>query len=379
MLTAAGCQARRERLLQTLAPGDGVEIHDPKHLVYLANFYVSPFTFRANDAGAVLLLTQEGKSILLADNLAEPSLEQVQVDEVLKLRWYESVASPPPRPLHLVESVGQEVQRRKLILKPEPAAALAQLRQRKDADELDLLRLSVRAGEAGMAAARREARPGMTEMELYWTVQRAACEAIGMQALVYGDFVCGPHTEKGGGPPSQRQIAAGDLVLIDFSTVVWHYRADFAMTFVCAGTPTSRQRELHQACLEALAAGEQKLRPGVSGQEVYQAVRHAFAAHKLQDLFPHHAGHGLGLGHPEAPFLVPQSSDTLAPGQVVTLEPGLYEPGTGGIRIERNYLITETGYEVLSRHTLDLEQGAAGTSEQALASQAGPSGPGARR
>jgi Xaa-Pro aminopeptidase len=270
--------------------------------------------------------------------------------------WYHSVQSPPPRDAFLMENVRKELTKRHLTPGPEPAETLAQLRRSKDPDEMELMRLSMKAGEAGMAAARREAKPGMTEMELYWLVQRAACEAIGMQAIVYGDFISGPRTLEIGGTPSQRKIEKGDLILVDFSTVVWQYRADFAMTFVCGGTPTNRQRELHSACQAAMTAGEKMLRPGASGRDVYHAVRGAFTAQGLEKYFPHHAGHGLGLSHPEPPFLVPESSETLVAGDVVTLEPGLYLPDVGGIRIERNYLITPTGPEILSHHSLALEQ-----------------------
>lgn len=74
----------------------------------------------------------------------------------------------------------------------------------------------------------------------------------------------------------------------------------------------------------------------------------------MKDRFGHHAGHGIGLAHPEPPVLVRDSTDTLLAGDVVTLEPGLYVPGVGGIRIEHNYLITETGYERLSQHVIAL-------------------------
>jgi Xaa-Pro aminopeptidase len=87
---------------------------------------------------------------------------------------------------------------------------------------------------------------------------------------------------------------------------------------------------------------------------VYEAVRGVFDKAGVAEYFPHHAGHGLGLTHPEAPFFVRQATETLMAGDVVTLEPGLYIPGMGGIRIEHNYLVTEPGYERLSNHTIAL-------------------------
>jgi Xaa-Pro aminopeptidase len=145
------------------------------------------------------------------------------------------------------------------------------------------------------------------------------------------------------------------LVLLDFSAVIHGYRADFANTFACGAWATPKQRDMFLACIDAMDAGEQNLRPGVSGRTVYEAVCQSFAANHYAESFPHHAGHGIGLGHPEAPFLVPASADVLLPGDVLTLEPGLYVPGVGGMRFERNYLITEHGPTVLTRHELSLD------------------------
>ena len=92
----------------------------------------------------------------------------------------------------------------------------------------------------------------------------------------------------------------------------------------------------------------------VLGLAVYDAVRGVFAKEGVADDFPHHAGHGLGLTHPEAPFFVRHADETLLEGDVVTLEPGLYVPGVGGIRIENNYLVTKAGYEKMSHYTIAL-------------------------
>ena len=102
-----------------------------------------------------------------------------------------------------------------------------------------------------------------------------------------------------------------------------------------------------------MEAGERELKAGAKCQTVYDAIRGVFAAAGVADHFPTHAGHGLGIMHPEAPFIVRHSTETLVAGDVVTLEPGLYI-GDIGIRIEHNYRITETGYERLSNHVISL-------------------------
>jgi Xaa-Pro aminopeptidase len=234
-------------------------------------------------------------------------------------------------------------------------SAVRKLRRTKETDEVTAIRRSLSAATAALVAAMSELRPGMTEFDAYRMVQRVAGEAAGTHVLIYGDFVSGPRCEKGGGPPSARVIEAGDLVLLDFSVVLDGYRGDFCNTFVCGGRATSRQRELYDACVAAMQAGEQKLRPGAPCRDVHEAVRHGFAERRLAEYFPHHAGHGVGLGHPEAPFIVPESSETLAAGDIVTLEPGLYLPGVAGMRYERNYLITSSGYESLSDHPISID------------------------
>jgi Xaa-Pro aminopeptidase len=234
-------------------------------------------------------------------------------------------------------------------------STIRQLRRSKDPDEIMLIRRSVAAGEAAHATAMRELGPGMTEIDAFLLVQAAAFRALEQQVLVYGDFVSGPRCElERGGMPGRRVICSGDLLMLDFSVVVHGYRADFTNTFVVDGVPTARQSELYEHCMNALDAGESLLRARIEASAVDAAVRGQFQSVGMAAYFPSHTGHGLGLGHPEPPYIVPESSDTLQIGDVVALEPGLYVPGTGGMRFERNYLITESGFELLTRHRLTL-------------------------
>jgi Xaa-Pro aminopeptidase len=190
-------------------------------------------------------------------------------------------------------------------------------------------------------------------MDLYVEVQAAITRAAGEPIVMMGDFAAGERSGRVGGPPTDNVLQPGDLMIFDLFPRIGGYRADIANT-LCAGQPTQEQRD-HLAVLQAaLQAGEATLRPGVTAAEVYAAGREPIAAAGLGDAFPHHAGHGLGLGHPEPPFLVPESQEILQAGDVVTLEPGAYRRGWGGARIEHNYLITETGYQRLSNHQIGL-------------------------
>lgn len=381
MLTAAGCRRRRDRLWDQLDPRpDWVLIADPQHLVYLANYYPSPFVFRGVNSGAVLILGADGSSILAGDNQLKAFAQQAHVDEVLLPAWYEGKKSAPNRGELLLRTVLERMQRcpggrigceaaklpagiieglRQSHAELELSAVddvLWRMKRQKDADEMDCMRLSMRAGSAAHLAALAQTRPGMTELDVYLLVEQAAMREAGRQAVVYGDFVSGPRTGQKGGPPSERVIEKGDLVLLDFSVVVNGYRGDFANTFVCGAKPSGEQRLLFEACLAALAAGERLVRAGAAARDIDQAVRHNFAGQGLAEHFISHSGHGLGLGHPDPPYLVPESTDTLLAGDVVAIEPGQYTLGESGMRFEHNYLVTDGGYEVLSEHALQIEQ-----------------------
>ncbi len=366
MLTAEGCLQRRVALWQALDPppdADFLLLSDPIHLMYLANFCVDPISLGAGFPG-YLLVRRDGHAKLLHDNKLSHAVEEAHVEERRPVVWYDG-QSPAhgPRQLAVLESVNPSRTGMRVHDRPgDPYAsvvihALAQMRRQKYPDEIALMRRCMRATEAGHAWARSKVRPGMTELAVYTGISAACVEAAEMPVIVYGDFAVCPGPERRGGPPTTRVIQAGDMLILDYSVVIGGYRSDFTNTLVVGKKPTPDQQKLYDLCIKAMAGGERALRGGASCLEVYQGVRGAFEKAGMADFFPHHAGHGLGLTHPEAPFIVRHADETLLTGDIVTLEPGLYVENIGGIRIENNYLITDQGYERLSNHTITLEQG----------------------
>jgi hypothetical protein len=361
MPTAEGCRQRRLRFWERLGKdivGESVLLGDPHHLMYLANFHVDPFSLGA-DFGGLLELRRDGSATLWHDNRLPKSANEAHVDQMKIVDWYDG-QSPGhgPRRLALASEFPNGVFR--IHDRPgDPLAALiigaiSEMRRKKDPDELDLLRQCMRAAEAGFTWSRSHVKPGMTELDVYCGVSSACIQAAGEAVIVYGDFAVCPGPERRGGPPTKQVIEPGNMLILDYSVVIAGYRGDFTNTLVVGKEPAPEQKRLYELCSEAMGAGERQLKAGAACQAVYDAVRGVFERERMADYFPHHAGHGLGLSHPEAPYFVRHSTETLIAGDVVTLEPGLYVSKVGGIRIEHNYLITETGYERLSNHEIAL-------------------------
>jgi Xaa-Pro dipeptidase len=363
MLTEIGCRQRRARLWDQLGArfkGDVLCLADPLHLIYLANFFVDPFSL-GGGFGGILLLRRDGHTRLIHDDRLPDSVDNAHVDERTIVPWYDAQKpASGPRQLAPVSALAQT--NPGLVIHDHPdqpngpllIETLATVRRQKDPDELTVLRKCMRAGEAGHAWALANVKPGMTELDVYCGINTACMQAAGHAVILYGDFAVSPGPERRGGPPTNRVIEPGDMLILDFSVVISGYRGDFTNTLVVGREPRPDQQRLYDLCTQAMAAGEQQLCSGHPCLTVYQAVLEVFTRAGVAEHFPHHAGHGLGLTHPEAPYLVREATEALQTGDVITLEPGLYIEDIGGIRIENNYLITATGYERLSNHNITL-------------------------
>lgn len=363
-LTAQGCAARRAALLEQVQ-ADLLLISNPRHILYLSGLFVSPLTL-GGWGPAFLLIDSNGETELLVHDFLAPAAEAAHAGTVTVYDWYDAATAPG---VNLWRSALDALNRRLAQRSPRrlgvergslPAGVstadsmditdtLRRMRRRKHADELALMRHAARAVEAGHRAARRIIAPGVSELDVYNAINEAIVSQAGAPIVPLGDFVSGERAFDVGGPPTQRVLQAGDLMILDLFPIVDGYRADFTATIAVDGALTPQQEQLQTALHDGIRAGERQLRPGVRAADVYDAVYQALDDHGLGQQFPHHAGHGLGLGHPEAPYFVPQSEETLLPGDVVTLEPGAYG-STFGARIEHNYLITDKGHQRLTNH-----------------------------
>jgi Xaa-Pro aminopeptidase len=217
-----------------------------------------------------------------------------------------------------------------------------EVRAQKDDGEIALIRQSAEIAAAALNETLPLAQPGTREVdiaaELEYRMRRHGAEGSAFETIVAsGGRSALPHAAT-----SERQIGEGDLLLIDFGARWRGYCSDLTRTFVVGGAD-ARQREIYDLVLAAHEAACSALHDGALGSEVDAAARRSFEAAGLEERFPHSTGHGLGLEVHEGPRLGRRSEEPLRPGTVVTVEPGLYFPEWGGIRIEDDLVVTAEG------------------------------------
>jgi Xaa-Pro aminopeptidase len=220
----------------------------------------------------------------------------------------------------------------------------------KDPEEIEALRAAIAIADVGQAAAREAAQEGATELSVWATVRSAMEDAAGARIPVLADLVSGERTAEVGGPPTQRRLAAGDLVLVDLVPRPGAYWADSCAT-IAVGGPSTAARQAHAAAVVALEQAVELCRPGAHAAHVDARARVAMEA--AGGSYPHHTGHGIGVTFHEEPRVIPESDRLLEEGMVVALEPGTYSDGFG-VRVEQVVLVTASSPEILSGHDLSL-------------------------
>jgi Xaa-Pro aminopeptidase len=254
-----------------------------------------------------------------------------------------------------------------------PAAVWKPLRDRveslravKDPSEVAAIREAIDIAERAFTVFRALLRPEDTEKDLCDAletyVRRAGGKCTSFPSIVaVGDRAALPHA-----PPTQRRIGEADFVLVDWGASGAFYKSDLTRVLATRKNPAfsvpagrepvaAKLEEVYGVVLAAQAQALRTIRPGVKGHEVDAAARSVIAAAGFDAYFGHGLGHGLGLQVHEAPSLRPKSDHVLQPGMVVTVEPGIYLPGQGGVRIEDDVLVTPDGGEVLTHVAKDPE------------------------
>jgi Xaa-Pro aminopeptidase len=343
--TAARLDALREAL--AAAGADALVVTHPANVRYLSGFS-SPEDGRVLVTGDDAWLITDGRYTVQAE---EESTLRVH----LTRQWLPWVAERAAGTRLAIEAdhltVAQhETLRSALGADPVPTSGLlATARAIKDAHEIALLREAARITDLAFEhVVERVVRAGVREVDVALALERAMREAGAEDAGFDIIVASGPRCAMPHGVASSRAIESGDLVTMDFGARVAGYHADLTRA-VAVGPIAPRLRELFDVVLDAQIAAVAALRPGLSGAQADAVARERLERAGLAEAFAHSLGHGVGLEIHEGPRLAATATDVLAEHMVVTVEPGVYLPGFGGVRIEDLVLITRDGHEVLSR------------------------------
>ncbi len=231
---------------------------------------------------------------------------------------------------------------------------LSDLRVCKDQDEAAALRESARRLDKATAYAKSLIREGVSERQMAAAIEGYMRDELGGEPgfdsiVLFGERSALPH-----GGPTDRVLRRGEIVLVDIGLRYQGYVSDTTRTFFF-GEPQAELRRIYGVVAEAARRGRAAVRPGAEMGALDLAARAHIADMGYGERFPHRVGHGLGLEAHEEPFLLPGRTDPLKPGMCLTIEPGIYLPGQGGVRIEDDVLVTEDGGEVLTGYPRELQ------------------------
>lgn len=228
------------------------------------------------------------------------------------------------------------------------SGVVEELRRAKEPEEISLMKESARISDEAFTWVLDRVVPGATEREIALAIEvhmrEAGAEAVSFEPIVGS----GPQSAHIHHTPSERTFGKGDLILMDYGCRFEGYCSDLTRTVVLGGA-SDEQRALYDTVLAAQATGIGAVRAGALGADVDAAARRVIEVDGHGDAFGHGLGHGVGLEIHEAPRLARTSEDTLMTGDTVTVEPGIYLDGWGGIRIEDCVVVTPDGCEVLGR------------------------------
>ncbi|MEQ9029432.1 MAG: M24 family metallopeptidase, partial [Aggregatilineales bacterium] len=230
---------------------------------------------------------------------------------------------------------------------------LLDIRAIKTSTEVEAMRKAIQMSERALERLVAWVEPGMTEMAIGTELSRLMVLEGSVGEAFSPLIQTGPNSALPHGFMTERKLQEGEFLLIDFGGKFEGYPADITRTF-CLGTPTAEMQKIYDAVLAANRAAIAIAAPGVSCGDVDKAARDEIVAAGYGEYFIHRTGHGLGLEGHELPQIAGGVSDTLQPGMVFTVEPGIYVPGLGGVRIEDDVAVTETGVDVLTRYPRQL-------------------------
>jgi Xaa-Pro aminopeptidase/Xaa-Pro dipeptidase len=338
---------RIERLTESLE--EPLLVTNPVNIYYLFGF---------KSSNAALLVSPEGVRLFSDFRYAEAAraVEGVQFEETRRgLLWdlAERLSGPIGFEADYVSYSGWETLRSGSI-EPVPRRGLVErLRAVKDEQELAAIKRACELTDAMFERLTEERFAGRTEREVARTIEQLFHE-VGASQLAFESIVAsGPNAARPHSRAGEREIRPGETVVIDTGCVVDGYSSDYTRTVV-TGPVDGVVKEAYAVVLSAQQAGLDAIRSGIAGVDADAAARRVVDETSFAGTFGHGLGHGLGLEVHEAPRMSTESTDTLASGNVVTVEPGIYLEGRAGIRIEDNVVVRDGGLDNFTGFRKDL-------------------------
>ncbi len=229
------------------------------------------------------------------------------------------------------------------------------LRINKDSDEIQAMRRAVQIAQDALAATIPFIHEGVTEIEIASRLTIEMLKAGSATELPFQPIVAGgPNSANPHAVPTDRKLQRGDLVVIDWGAAWQDYASDLTRTFAI-GELSDELRKVYDTVIAANAAGRAAGQPEIGAGEIDKAARAVIESAGYGQYFTHRTGHGLGMEGHEPPYMFGGNSQPLTTGMVYTVEPGIYLPGVGGVRIEDDVVVTASGSESLSDFSRDLQ------------------------
>ena len=361
---------RITRLIQALKANrlDAVALNPGPSL-----FYLTGLTFHLMERPIVCLFTTDKTPLMILPELERPKAETSQLeielitygeDEASRIRAFEDAAVrlglngrcvgiEPLRlrvlELRLMESVAPQV------TFTSGERALSSLRIVKDETEISAIRRAVVIAEDALKATLPLIRLGMTERELASELTMQLLRAGSQPEIPFSPIVAsGPNSALPHATPTERALKPGDLLILDWGATADGYISDITRTFA-VGEIDAELVKIHSIVQQSNASGRDAIRPDITAQDIDRASRAVIESAGYGQYFIHRTGHGIGLEAHEPPYIREGNPQSLTPGMTFTVEPGIYLPGRGGVRVEDDLLVTGTGGESISTYNREIE------------------------
>ncbi len=350
--------ARLERLYQLMSSTglDAIAINPGPSL-----FYLTGLNFHLMERPTVLLLAPPATPVLVMPELELPKVASSRLPLTPfafgdNSQTWDKVFTQAAAALHLDgKLVGVEPTRLRFLelsylnhaapkaIFVSGESVFNQLRIQKDAEEIAAMRQAATIAQKALTATLPMAKPGVTERELAAELAIQLLRAGSDSELPFAPIVAsGPNSANPHAVPSDRKVERGDLLLFDWGASYRGYASDITRTFG-VGQLSDELRQIYLLVKEANAAGQAAGRPGLRAGDIDHAARGVIQRGDYGPFFTHRTGHGLGMEGHEAPYMFAENDLLLQEGMVYTVEPGIYLPGKGGVRIEDDMVITADG------------------------------------